>query len=65
MRAFKYDKVDQLPGDAMLVSAYAREMNWEPAYVYVKLERSKTGEGKPVTYTIINWQGMNFVTFTK
>lgn len=64
MKAFKYEKVDELPRDAMLVSAFAKENNWQPAYVYVKLERAKEA-GKSVNYNIINWQGMNFVTFPK
>lgn len=62
MKAKKYPKVQELPAGAMLVSAFSEEMGYaQPQYVYVKYDRSLTGEGKPVTFRIINYQGMNFV----
>lgn len=62
MKAKKYDKVTELPANAQLVSAYSRQQGWShPNYVYVKYDRAQTGKGSGVEFTIVCYQGMNFV----
>lgn len=62
MKATKYPKVKELPKGAMLVSAFAETQGYsQPQYVYVKYDRALVGKGKPVSFKIINYQGMNFV----
>ena len=62
MKATKYPKVNELPANAQLVSAFSKQMGWsQPNYVYVKYDRSKDGTGCSVEFKIVCFQGMNFV----
>ena len=62
MKALKYDKVDELPKNALKVSIYAEQINQRnPAYICIVYDRYLAGKGSKPPYTIVNWQGYNFV----
>jgi len=64
MEAIKYPKVDSIPSNAVKVSIYAEMIGQKhPAYICVMYDRylaKPTIAAKP-PYTIVNWQGFNFV----
>ena len=62
MKAVKYNKVEELPPNAVKVSLYADRINQKnPAYICIVYDRYLAGKGSKPEYSIINWQGMNFV----
>ena len=62
MKAIKYDKVDNLPANAVKVSIYAEQINQKnPPYICVMYDRYLAGKGSKPPYKIVNWQGYNFV----
>lgn len=62
MKAKKYPKVQQLPAGAMSVTTYAGLIGQkQPAYICVMYDRYLQGKGSNPGYTIVNWQGFNFV----
>lgn len=62
MKAVKYEKVDKLPDNAVKVSIYAESIGQRhPAYIQVMYDRFLAGKGSNPGYTIINFQGSNFV----
>ena len=62
MKAKKYDKVDSLPANAVKVSVYAEMIGQKnPPYICVMYDRFLNGKGTYPGYTIVNWQGYNFV----
>lgn len=62
MKAIKYDKVNTLPDNAIKVSAYAEQIGQNnPPYICVMYDRYLAGKGSNPGYTIVNWQGFNFV----
>lgn len=64
MKAKKYDKVQELPTNAIKVSTYAEQIGQNnPPYICVAYDRWLKS---PATvsypgYKIVNWQGYNFV----
>lgn len=64
MEAKKYEKVNTLPDNAIKVSLYAEKIGQKnPPYICVRYDRyldNPTKNAKP-PYTIVNWQGTNFV----
>ena len=56
----KYKEVAEIPPTAQKVSTFARSMGWQVGYVYVKYLRSLEGKAE-VNYTIVRFQGINFV----
>jgi hypothetical protein len=62
MKAKKYDKVNELPANAVKVSTYAEQIGQaNPPYICVMFDRYKAGKGTYPGYKIVNWQGFNFV----
>lgn len=62
MKAIKYDKVKELPENAVKVSMYAESINQRnPAYICVAYDRYLDNKGTYPGYKIVNWQGINFV----
>lgn len=62
MKAYKYDKVDELPLNAVKVSMYAIKIKQaNPPYICVMFDRYLQGKGSYPGYKIVNWQGFNFV----
>jgi hypothetical protein len=62
MKATKYKKVNELPPNAMTVSNYAASIGQKnPAYICIMFDRYLAGKGSNPGYTIVNWQGFNFV----
>lgn len=68
----KYDSVDQLPGNALPISTYARKYKVSsPAYVHVKYDRFKFGYpskkdnttlyGEDPGYEIVEFAGTCYV----
>lgn len=67
MRINKYDKVNDLPANAIPVSLYAKENGFKsPAHVYTKYDRYRFGyktkkgtlvHGSDPGYDIVNWLG--------
>lgn len=58
----KYESIDQLPKNAIVVSKFADSNSMAVGYVYVKYERFIKGEtNKHPGYTIRCFQGSNFV----
>jgi hypothetical protein len=56
MKALKYPKVDKLPKDALSVKLFADKMDYSVSNVYMRDRRGIAD------YTIINFQGTNYVT---
>ena len=64
MKATKYDKVKTLPKKALPVSQYAEQIGQKnPAYICIAYDRhlAKPDKCADPGYTIVNWQGINFV----
>lgn len=64
MIAKKYNKVNSIPANAVKVSVYADSIGIKnPAYICVMLDRYLAQPDKYTkpAYTIVNWQGFNFV----
>lgn len=64
MKAYKYEKVTELPDNAMTVSAYAEKVEQKnPPYICIVYDRylEKPGTCEKPQYKIVNWQGINFV----
>jgi hypothetical protein len=62
MKATKYEKVPELPSNAIPVAKYAKDNDISsPAYVQIKYNRHLDAGAKYPGYKIINWQGINFV----
>jgi len=62
MKAIKYPKVDAIPEGAVTVSNYAKSVGQKnPAYICVAYDRYLSGKGKNPGYSIVNWQGFNWV----
>lgn len=62
MKAKKYTKVETLPQGALTVSNYAASIGQKnPAYICVMYDRYLQGKGSNPGYTIVNWQGFNWV----
>jgi hypothetical protein len=62
MKAVKYPKVDELPKGAIKISSYAQQIGQaNPSYIHVMYDRYLAGKGSNPGYTIVNWQGINFV----
>lgn len=62
MKAKKYDKVEELPANAVKVSKYAEMIGQSnPPYISVMYDRYVNGKGSYPGYKIVNWQGFNFV----
>ncbi len=62
MKAIKYDKVDELPKNALKVALYAKQIKQaNPSYICVAYNRYLSGKGSYPGYNIVNWQGYNFV----
>lgn len=62
----KYTAIDRLPNNALTVSKYANQQGIAVAQVYTKYERHITGylngnKGSDPGYSIVCWQGMNWV----
>ena len=53
----QYDKVKQLPADAMSIANYATSKEITVSYVYKQFNQNKS------TYKIVDFQGYNFVIF--
>lgn len=62
MKAKKYNKVRQLPANALKVSSYAKSIGQRnPSYICVMYDRYLSDKGSYPGYKIVNWQGFNFV----
>lgn len=62
MKAIKYEKVNELPANAVKVSTYAEMIGQSnPPYICVMYDRYLANKGSNPGYTIVNWQGFNFV----
>ncbi len=62
MKAYKYEKVDTLPKNAVKVSNYAASIGQNnPAYICIAYDRFLAGKGSNPGYSIVNWQDINFV----
>lgn len=62
MEAVKYKKVEDLPSGSVKVSMYAKSIGQKnPAYICIVYDRYLAGKGSKPNYSIVNWQGMNFV----
>lgn len=53
----QYDKVEQLPADALSIANYSKSKGITVSYVYKQFKQSKS------TYKIVDFQGYNFVIF--
>ena len=53
----QYDKVKQLPENALSIANYATSKDITVSYVYKQFNQSKS------TYKIVDFQGYNFVIF--
>jgi len=60
MKAVKYTKVETLPANAISVANFATMRGISVPYVYIKYDRSQLGK-TTADYSIINYQGINFV----
>lgn len=62
MKAVRYEKVDELPKNAVKVSTYAANIGQRnPPYICLVYNRYLDGKGSKPPYKIVNWQGYNFV----
>jgi len=64
MKAKKYDKVNELPANAVKVSKYAEMIGQtNPPYICVMFDRwlANPSKAQYPGYKIVNWQGINFV----
>lgn len=64
----KYEPIEQLPANALPVSAYARKFNVKsPAYVYIQYDRHKfgvqRGKGKKKYISYASRPGYDLVDF--
>lgn len=53
----QYEKIEQLPTNALSVANYATQSGITVSYVYKKFNTGKAD------YTIVDFQGYNFVVF--
>lgn len=62
MKATKYEKVKEIPPNAVKVSNYAEQVGQaNPPYICIAYDRYLAGNGTYPGYKIVNWQGFNFV----
>ena len=57
----KYEKIDTLPSNALVVSLYAKEKKTTGHHVVQRYDRFVAGTGFDPGYTIKCFQGINFV----
>lgn len=61
MNGTKYEDINSLPPNAIVVSRYAQQTGYAVGYIYIKYERYLKGEGTKPPYTIKCFQGSNFI----
>lgn len=54
-RLYNYITVDSLPANAVKVSEYAKQRNCSHTLIYKEIERKKA------LFTIVQFQGINFI----
>jgi hypothetical protein len=61
MNGTKYETINILPANAIVVSKYALQNNIAVGYIYIKYERFLSGKGSKPDYSIKCFQGSNFI----